>query len=158
MIVKTGLGQDSHSFDINTEKPLVIAGVIFENEQGLKGNSDADVVLHALCNSISSISGITILGPVTDQMCKNGITDSSEYLKKAMETVSDYKITHVSVSIECKRPKINSKVPKMKERIAELMQIDPNEVGITATTGEGLTEFGKGNGIQALTMITAIKD
>jgi len=61
MKVKTGLGQDSHKFDTgNTEKQLVLAGVIFEGEEPLQGNSDADVVLHAVTNSISSITGKNI--------------------------------------------------------------------------------------------------
>lgn len=158
MIVKTGIGQDSHRFELEKKKKLMIAGVCFDDQNGLKGNSDADVVLHALCNSISSISGETILGPVSDKMCKEGITDSAEYLKVALKSLSTYKITHVSISLECLKPKINPKIPEMKKKIATLMNLMPEDIGITATTGEGLTDFGKGLGIQAFSVITVIKE
>lgn len=67
-----------------------------------------------------------------------GITDSKEYLKKAMEDLEE-KIEHLSISIEAKTPKILPKVEEMRESIAEILDIDKNQVGITATTGEGLT-------------------
>ena len=86
MKVKVGLGQDSHVFDLKNEnKKLILGGVIFPDDSPLKGNSDADVVLHAITNSISSITNINILGKVSDDMCKNmGIVDSKEaYANKA---------------------------------------------------------------------------
>jgi 2-C-methyl-D-erythritol 2,4-cyclodiphosphate synthase len=160
MKVKIGLGQDSHKFDFgNKEKQLVLAGVIFDDEVPLKGNSDADVVLHAITNSISSITGRNIIGKISDRMCKKeGITDSREYLKEALKYFNNYKISHVSISIECKQPKISPKIDEMKKSISELLNIDAIDVGITATTGEDLTAFGKGEGIQVLSIVTAMSD
>lgn len=160
MKIKTGLGQDSHKFDLeNQEKVLVLAGVIFNDETPLKGNSDADVVLHAVTNSISSITGKNIIGKVSDDMCKNqGITDSREYLKEALKYFIDYKIHHVSISIECEYPKITPKMEEMKKSLSELLSIDPSDIGITATTGEGLTAFGRGEGIQVFSLITATRE
>lgn len=71
-----------------------------------------------------------------------GITDSREYLKKALEDLED-KIEHISISIEAKRPKILPKVEDMRKSIAKILNIQTNQVGITATTGEGLTAFRK---------------
>ena len=69
MRIKTGIGQDSHRFDIeNKNKPLILGGVIFPHETPLQGNSDADVVLHAITNAISGITGVNILGKIADDL------------------------------------------------------------------------------------------
>ena len=86
-------------------------------------------------------------------MCKNGITDSEEYLKEALKYLEN-KIIHLSISIECKVPKITPKIDEMRRNIARMLNIDEKCVGITATSGEGLTEFGKGNGISVFSCIT----
>jgi len=71
--------------------------------------------------------------------CANfGITDSREYLKRALEDLED-RIEHVSISIEAKHPKISPKVEAMRRSIADILNIQANKIGITATTGEGLT-------------------
>lgn len=84
---------------------------------------------------------------------KIGITDSKEYLKKAMEYLKE-KIVHVSISIECKVPKISPKINELRKSVSDVLKINENQVGITATTGEGLTEFGKGNGISVFVILT----
>ncbi len=158
MNTKVGLGQDSHAFESNIEKPLILGGVIFEHPKGLKGNSDADVVLHSLTNAISSITGKNILGSIADELCKDGIKDSSEYLKLALEGLNDYTINHIAISIECLTPKISPYIESIKNNIAKLANILPTDIGITATSGESLTDFGKGKGIQVLTIITVSKE
>ena len=152
--MKVAIGQDSHRFDIdNKEKKLVLGGVVFEDAMPLLGNSDADVVLHAITNAVSGITCINILGKISDDMCNNGITDSEEYLKEALKYLEN-QILHVSVSIECKTPMISPRIKDMRKNIARILNIQENCVGITATTGEGLTEFGKGNGINVFSCIT----
>jgi len=69
MKIKTGIGQDSHRFENQKGKPLMLGGIKFTHPFGLKGNSDADVVFHSMTNSISSITGKNILGDVADQLC-----------------------------------------------------------------------------------------
>ena len=64
MNIKTGIGQDSHQFEKENGKPLLLAGIEFAHPFGLEGNSDADVVFHSITNSISSVTGINILGSV----------------------------------------------------------------------------------------------
>src|SRR5688572_3585664 len=101
MKIRTGLGQDSHRFEAEkTGKVLKLGGVVFEGERALEGNSDADVVLHALCNAISGVTGHNVLGAITDSMCKAGITDSREYVKTALKSLGGMRITHVSVRSE----------------------------------------------------------
>ena len=62
MTAKTGIGQDSHTFEEVSGKPLILAGIKLDHPMGLKGNSDADVVLHSITNAVSSITGKNILG------------------------------------------------------------------------------------------------
>lgn len=152
--MKVAIGQDSHRIDYdNKEKKLLLGGIEFPEEYSLLGNSDADVVLHAITNAISGITGKNVLGKITDDMCKNGITDGEEYVKEAL-TYLEEKIVHISMSIECLRPKISPKIEEMRKNIARILQIEETSVGITATTGEGLTEFGKGNGISVFVILT----
>jgi len=87
-------------------------------------------------------------------MClKQGITGSREYVKEALKYL-DEKIVHISISIECKTPKISPKVEEMRKSIAKILDIEETSVGITATSGEGLTEFGKGKGISVFVCLT----
>ena len=157
MSYKVGLGQDSHAFVAEgEEKPCVLGGVHIPNCPGLKGNSDADVVLHALCNAISGISGIPVLGPVTDRLLREeGVSDSAVYAARALETLTEHRLTHVSVSLECLRPKILPHIDAMRKRIAAITGLEIKDVAVTATTGEGLTAFGRGEGVQALVIATA---
>ena len=154
---KIGIGQDSHRFvEGHTSKKLVLGGVVIENSPALEGNSDADVILHAITNAISGVSCKNILGRIADDMClKEGITDSKAYLKAALDTLNDYKITHVSISIEALKPKLEPYIEKIRESIANLLDINKYSVGITATTGEGLTKFGQGEGIFCTAIVTA---
>lgn len=157
MIIKTGLGQDSHAFEHNTTKALMLGGVRIDHPLGLKGNSDADVILHSLTNAISSITGNNILGVKADELCQKGITDSCEYLKLALMDLQDWQINHVAISIECLVPKISPNIDAIKCNLASLLNTSVDNIGITATTGEGLTAFGRGEGIQVLTLITVAK-
>ena len=84
---------------------------------------------------------------------KNGIIDSEVYLREALKYL-DEKIVHLSISIECKIPKISPKIEEMRKNIARVLNVEENCIGITATSGEGLTEFGKGNGISVFTILT----
>jgi 2-C-methyl-D-erythritol 2,4-cyclodiphosphate synthase len=90
-------------------------------------------------------------------MCRAGITDSAAYLAKALETLGEYRIHHVSISIEGKRPLLSPNIGKIKESLATLLSMQSSDIGITATTGEDLTAFGRGEGLQAFVIVTAHK-
>ena len=156
MKFKTGLGQDSHAFE-NNHKALLLAGVDCKHTQGLRANSDGDVVLHALTNAVSSITGVNILGEKADNLCQQGITDSREYLKLALQDLNAWQVQHIAISIECLTPKISPFMADMKKNIAQLFDISTDDIGITATTGEGLSAFGKGEGIQVLCIMSVIQ-
>ena len=117
------------------------------------------MILHAITNAISGITGKPVLGPVADELCKSGITDSTAYLRLAIADLvaMGYHPTHVSVSLECLKPKILPKLPVLRTHLAVLLGLTVSDIGITATSGEGLTDFGKGLGIQAMAVVTAEK-
>ena len=103
-------------------------------------------------------AGVLILGGIADEMClQSGITDSRVYLEEALKHLGKQKISHLALSIEAKRPKIVPRRDELIANIATLMGLLPNQVGLTATTGEGLTDFGCGDGIQVFCTITTIE-
>lgn len=158
-MIKVGYGKDSHAFDFdNKEKKLILGGVEFLNQPALSGNSDADVILHAITNAISGVTCKNILGPRADQLClEQGITDSRVYLQEALKDAKEAGITlqHISISIECKFPKITPMLTPLRKSLSQLLSLPTNAIGITATTGEGLTPFGQGLGIECEVVVTA---
>jgi 2-C-methyl-D-erythritol 2,4-cyclodiphosphate synthase len=159
-MVRVGIGQDSHRFEpAPSNKPLLLGAVLFEACPGLAGNSDADVVLHAVTNAVSGVTGVNILGKVSDDLCLNqGITDSRVYLTEALKYLDGWRIAHLSLSIEAQKPKITPKIPAIKQSLADLLGILPDNIGVTATTGEGLSAFGRGEGIQVFACITVMQN
>ena len=152
----TAIGQDSHR--MGSAGTMVLGGVLFPEYPALQANSDGDVVLHALTNAVSGISGKNVLGARADQMCRSGITDSRAYLAEALSDLQNTVITHVSFTIECKQPHLSAHIDEMKASVAALLGISAQQVGITATTGEGLTSFGRGEGISVFCILTAEKE
>ena len=153
-MIKTAIGQDSHRFAANwTGKPLILAGVEFDGEDPLEVNSDGDVVLHAVTRAASGITTVDVLGPRTKEFLAEGVTDSRVYLEEALKDLRGT-VVHLSVSIECSRPRIAPKIPKMRSSLSALLKTDEKNIGITATSGKGLTEAGRGNAIFALAVVT----
>lgn len=152
--MKCAVGQDSHRFEDAVGKPCVLAGVVFPDTPGFLANSDGDVVLHAVTNAVSGLTGVNILGARADELCRAGMRDSRVYLAEALRYLDEAPV-HLSVSIEGLRPKIAPRIPEMKEQLAELLGLPVSAVGITATTGEGLTACGRGEGVSVICILTA---
>lgn len=187
-IYRTSLGQDHHRFITSTDnsypehgdsphkthnapaistqkpadtpadnRPLVLAGVEISGPP-LAGNSDADVVLHALCNAISGVSGVNFLGPPADELCNTGVINSEIYVMKALEDLYEVRpgceLVHLSISLEGKRPKLWDHIPKMKDNLSRILNLPVSDIGLTATTGEGLTGMGRGEGLACLVILT----
>ncbi len=156
--MKIGMGQDSHKFLVEKgDKVCVIGGVKFLDVPGLDADSDGDIVYHAICNAITSVTHVPILGGRAIEMCKSGITDSSLYLLEAKKSLGTRKIVHIALTIEGKRPRMQAHINQMRENVAHLLGIDINDVGITCTSGNGMNDFGKGVGVQCLCLITLKK-
>ncbi|OGD95794.1 2-C-methyl-D-erythritol 2,4-cyclodiphosphate synthase [Candidatus Curtissbacteria bacterium RIFCSPLOWO2_01_FULL_41_28] len=150
---RIGLGQDSHAFLKSGKKRLVLGGVTVSESGGLSGNSDTDVILHSLCNALSSAIGGDSLSTWSDKMCQEGIKGSKKYVEYIFKEVKQkkYKVENVSICIEAKKPRLNLKIiNKIKESVANLLEVKTEQVGITFTSGEELTAFGQGKGIQSI--------
>ena len=153
------IGQDSHAFGESREGTIKLCGVDIPFDREFKANSDGDVALHAITNAISGYTGINILGGAADVLClEQGIKDSTVYLAEALKSMNGAEIVHCSMTIECLKPKLKDYIPAMKEKTGELLGIPASSVGITATTGEGLTGFGKGEGVQVFVILTIKKE
>ena len=154
---RVGFGQDSHKFSAK-EKPLVLAGYTVPNETGLEANSDGDVILHALFNAISSAIGETSIGNYADKMCKIGVTDSKEYLKVVMDKLNQkgLKVSNISISVEAGKPKLEAHTGRIKSSLSRIVGLEQSRIGITYTSGENLTQFGKGLGMQCFAVVSLI--
>jgi 2-C-methyl-D-erythritol 2,4-cyclodiphosphate synthase len=159
MKVRTGIGQDSHRFmSSDSTKPCVLGGLIFEEAPGFNANSDGDVIFHAICNAITSLTGVLVLGGIADDLClKDGITDSEVYLKEAMKTLGRQEISHVAVTVEGMKPKLKDRLLLLRENIARVMDLEVSQIGVTATSGEGLTDFGCGDGVMCFAIVTTVE-
>lgn len=156
MNIRVGIGQDAHKFELTeTGKKCIIGGLIFDGVPGLDADSDGDIVLHAICNAISSITHVPILGGIAIKMCREqGITDSSEYIKEALKTLGSWKISSIALSIEGKRPKFQNRSDEIRESVAKIVKVHTDCVGVTFVSGQELTTFGQGLGVQCFAAVT----
>ena len=155
-----GFGQDSHHFvEKGDDKPLVLGGVVIPGERGLKGNSDADVILHAVFNALTQAVGGRSIGYYCDKLClEDGITDSREYLKIPLQMLAEKHrvINNLGITVEGHRPRIEPLSDAIKQSLAKLLHIAVDQIGINATSGEKLTAFGRGEGIQAFAIVSLV--
>ena len=152
-----GIGQDSHEF--GSKKGLTLAGLYLEKEPKTEANSDGDVVLHAIFNAISQALGDHSLGFYADPLCEKGITDSKKYLEPLLKRIKKEKFTLNSLGLmfECKNPQIDPLAGKIKKSLSEILGLNATRIGITATSGENLTSFGAGLGIQCFAIVSLVK-
>ena len=158
-LFRVGLGQDSHRFSTDPARRLVLAGVPVEGAPGLDGNSDADVVLHALCRALEQAIATDGFSQYADAMSRRGINDSREYLKVAVSNVeaAGYRVNNVGVTIEAQRPKIDPVRHALKASLCALLGLPADAIGINASTGERMTPFGQGEGIQAFAIVSLVE-
>lgn len=147
---RIGFGYDIHP--LIAGRLLMLGGVAIPSPRGLDGHSDADVLLHALCDALLGAAGLPDIGnlfPNTDAAYK-GIS-SLELLRQVRERVGavGYSVGNVDLTLIAEAPKISPHVPQMRTLIAECLHIEPARVGIKATTNEGLGSLGRGEGIAA---------
>lgn len=151
---KTGLGYDIHRFADG--RKLFLGGVEIPHEKGLEGHSDADVLLHALCDAILGALGKGDIGehfPNTDPKYK-GIS-SLELLKEVVTLMKadGYEVGNADMALQAEEPPINPHKPKMVEAIANILGVKRNCVNIKATTNEKLGSIGRSEGIAAFATV-----
>ncbi len=158
MDIRVGYGYDIHQMVEGRE--LWLGGIQFEHEKGALGHSDADVLLHAICDAILGAAGKRDIGyqfPDTDAQYK-GI-DSKKLLASTMLKVQDdgWRVNNLDATINLERPKILKRVEEMKAVIAELCGITTDLISIKATTSEKLGFVGEEKGIEASAVVLLIR-
>lgn len=148
--IRVGMGYDVHQ--LVKDRELWLGGVKIEHELGLLGHSDADVLIHAICDAILGAANMRDIGfhfPDKDPEFKN--IDSKILLRKTVELVRQkgYEIGNVDATVCAERPKINPHIPRMQQVMAETMGVDVDDVSIKATTTEKLGFTGREEGISA---------
>ena len=147
---RIGHGYDVHRLE--TGEKFVIGGIEIDHEKGAVGHSDADIVIHVICDSILGALGDGDIGkhfPDTEKKYK-GI-DSKELLAEVMKTLEekDFEINNVDVTVLLERPKLRDHVDGMIEILSDVMKIRKDKLSIKATTTEGLGFVGRQEGVAA---------
>lgn len=158
MDIRVGYGYDIHQMVEGRE--LWLGGIQFEHEKGALGHSDADVLLHAICDAILGAAGRRDIGyqfPDTDAQYK-GI-DSKKLLASTMLKIQEdgWRVNNLDATINLERPKILKRVEEMKAVIAELCHITTDLVSIKATTSEKLGFVGEEKGIEASAVVLLMR-
>lgn len=149
-MIRTGIGYDVHQFAEG--RPLILGGVEIPHTHGLDGHSDADVLSHAIADSILGALGLPDIGyyfPPGDESCKD--ICSLRILEKCHDLCDEheYQLMNVDSSLVAEAPKVLPHAEAMKANIAEALDIDPGQVGIKATTNETMGFVGRKEGMAA---------
>ncbi len=158
---RIGMGVDSHRFQEQmSEKKLVLGGIVAPGHLPLDSHSDGDVILHALFNALSSAIGEKSIGqffPDTDPKWKG--VDSTVFIHEIVKRVKKegFEVGNVVISLECKTPKIAPHESSIKHNLSRVLGIPSEMIAIHATSGEGLTAVGKGEGISGQAVVLLYK-
>ena len=152
--MRVGFGYDVHP--MVSGRPLILGGVEIPYLQGLQGHSDADVLLHAVCDALLGAIGEGDIGrhfPDTDPQYK-GIK-SILLLKRVASLVREkgFHIVNLDSTIVAQRPKLSDAIPRMVQEIAGVLEMESRRVNVKATTSEGLGFTGRGEGIAAYAIV-----
>ena len=159
MKIRVGFGFDVHQLVAGRE--LWLGGILLEHEKGLLGHSDADVLVHAVCDAILGAANMRDIGyhfPDTAGEYKN--IDSKILLGKVIELIATkgYRVGNIDATICAERPKLKPHIPAMQECLAKVMGIDVDDISIKATTTEKLGFTGREEGISAYATVLIEKD
>ncbi|MCT2346468.1 2-C-methyl-D-erythritol 2,4-cyclodiphosphate synthase [Niallia taxi] len=153
-MLRIGQGFDVHQ--LVEGRPLIIGGIEIPHEKGLLGHSDADVLLHTIADACLGAIGEGDIGkhfPDTDQAFKD--FDSAILLKEVWSLVKSkgYELVNADCTIMAQQPKMAPHIKAMQSRIAELLETEPENVNVKATTTEKLGFTGRGEGIASLAVV-----
>ncbi|MFY8078455.1 MAG: 2-C-methyl-D-erythritol 2,4-cyclodiphosphate synthase [Flavobacteriales bacterium] len=159
MKIRVGFGYDVHQLTENRE--LWLGGVQIPHDKGALGHSDADVLLHAICDALLGAAGKRDIGfyfPDTSSEFKN--IDSKILLQRTIQVLKDdgWKVGNIDSTLCMERPKIMSFVPEMKKVISSICEIEEDDVSIKATTSEKMGFVGREEGVNAYAVTLIQKD
>jgi len=153
--MRVGSGYDVHR--LVQGRKLILGGVTIPFEKGLLGHSDADVVLHAVCDALLGAAGLGDIGqyfPDTEARFKD--ISSMDLLARTCQLVRDkgFRVNNVDATILAEAPRLDQHRSAMRANIAGMLKLDPSHVNIKATTMEGLGAIGRGEAIAAMCVVT----
>lgn len=159
MKIRVGFGFDVHQ--LVPDRELWLGGIRLEHEKGLLGHSDADVLVHAICDALLGAANMRDIGyhfPDTSGDFKD--IDSKILLKKTVEliTTKGYSVGNIDATVCAERPKLKPHIPLMQETLAGVMGIDEDDISIKATTTEKLGFTGREEGISAYATVLIQKE
>jgi len=148
--VRIGYGYDSHRFEEG--RKLVLGGIEFPGEMGLKGHSDADVLIHAVIDALLGAAALGDIGshfPDTDPQWKDA--DSTVLLADVVKEIraAGYKIGNIDATVICERPKLRPCVELIRDRLSAVMNVGKGRISVKGKTNEKMDDVGAGVGIEA---------
>ena len=149
-MIRIGMGYDVHK--LTAERPLMLGGIRIAHTHGLLGHSDADVLIHAICDALLGAANMRDIGyhfPDTSSETLN--MDSKIILHKTIELIAreGYRVGNIDATICAERPKINPHIPVMQQCLADVIGCSVNDISIKATTSERMGFVGREEGISA---------
>lgn len=155
---RVGMGYDVHK--LVAGRDLILGGIKIENDRGLLGHSDADVLIHAICDALLGAANMRDIGyhfPDTSDETLN--MDSKIILKKTVELIATkgYIVGNIDATVCAERPKLNPHIPAMQECLAKVIGCDPDAVSIKATTTEHLGFTGREEGFSAYAVALIVR-
>lgn len=155
---RIGFGVDIHQ--LVEGRPLIIGGTQLESPKGALGHSDADVLLHAICDALLGAANLRDIGfhfPDTDLKYKGA--DSKLLLADSYKLIKEkgYAVGNLDCTVLLEAPKVNPHIPQMQKNIAEILAVEIDQVSIKATRGEKMGYVGNGMGIQAYATVLIYK-
>ena len=159
MSIRVGFGFDVHQ--LVEGRDLWMGGIKLEHSKGLLGHSDADVVLHAVCDALLGAANMRDIGyQFPDTSAETDGMDSKIILRKTIDLIATkgYHLVNIDATICAERPKMNPHIPQMKECMARVIGCDPDDISIKATTTEKLGFTGREEGISAYAVCLIQKD
>ena len=148
--IRVGFGFDVHR--LVTGRELWLGGILLEHEMGLLGHSDADVLIHAICDALLGAANMRDIGyHFPDTAGEYANIDSKILLAKTVDLIATkgYRVGNVDATVCAERPKLKVHIPRMQETLARVMRVDADEVSVKATTTEKRGFTGREEGIAA---------
>lgn len=149
-MIRVGMGYDVHQ--LVSGRDLWMGGIKIEHTMGLLGHSDADVLIHAICDAILGAANMHDIGfHFPDTSSETEGMDSKIILRKTIELIATkgYRLVNIDATICAQRPKMNPHIPAMQQCMADVIGTDPDNISIKATTTERLGFTGREEGISA---------
>lgn len=152
--MRVGQGEDIHRVDDG--RTLVLGGVIIEEGPGLAGHSDADVLMHAITDAVLGAAALGDIGqhfPPSDPRYEGA--DSADFLRAALRLARDagWELVNIDATVRAERPRLAPYILHIRERLAEVAEVDVSRVSVKAKSGEGLDAVGRGEAMAATAIV-----